>query len=605
MTNADTLLALFKEQLENESERIATAYSLTKRGDRLIWWYFSRIVGLQPTEIDSIVCDGFNDLGIDAIRIDDDNVVHFYQFKNPESRAAGYAGGDIDKIISGLHLILSRRHESIANPELRGRIDEVHQSVRDGYWLHIVTSGGGIAAESQEKLKTFVDQLNAPSDTFFQWQVEDLRTLQDTFYRKHLPTLDQPISIDLEQTPYLVRSANHDSYIFHANGETLARLYVQHGEQLLQQNIRVYQGDNATNALIRETATGDQSASFFHYNNGVTFLCESGQWDGFTRKLTLAKAQVVNGGQTIRVLAGAFDSGSLKRDVLVPVRVITSQGDKSFASDVAVNLNNQNRIDPSFLRSNHPAIVQLASSLASAGWYLERREDESELLTPAERQAIENKIGRALDGHIIRLKEGAQAYVATYLRQPELAKKNPKRIFLGAQDGGHFERVFNHELTAEKFIVAQQLAWAIDEFVKQFMARKRRKDRVPDWKAEYKALLGETLVGKHSDVIDQVVPQSAVFMTGILFDESTATGRSLPDVVAQIAGGDYTLINQHLEQVIDLVKQDARFSKSWPTLLKSQSFFDQYTLFLKGKRAGLAGLIHAVPATSAAGDTGT
>jgi hypothetical protein len=98
----------------------------------------------------------------------------------------------------------------------------------------------------------------------------------------------------------------------------------------------------------------------------------------------------------------------------VPVRVITSQGDKEFGSNVAVNLNNQNRIEPSCLRSNDPRIVQLANAFASLGWYLERREDEVASLTTSEKAAIEARIGHSLGGRVIKLKEGTQGYVASY-----------------------------------------------------------------------------------------------------------------------------------------------------------------------------------------------
>jgi hypothetical protein len=384
MSSGETLLTLFKEQLENESGTLAATQGLTERGDLLIWWYFARVIGLTPTEIDEVVCDGYNDLGIDAIWIDPDNVVHFYQFKNPEKLSSAFPGGDIDKVLSGLNLILSRGHERVANAELRGRVAEVHQNVRDGNRLHLITSGSGVSDESRAKLVAFVENLRAPSDTFFQWIVEDLRGLQDIYYRKRLPTVEKPIHLELNQTPYQVRSANHDSYIFHATGGALANLYEIHGEQLLQQNIRVFQGDTGTNALIRETAIGDLSGSFFHFNNGIVFLCDTCQWDGFTRRITLSKAQVVNGGQTLRVLHSTFKDEKLKPDVLVPVRVITAQGDKGFASDVAVNLNNQTRIEPSFLRSNDPRVIQLAAALASIGWYLERREGETAAFTALE-----------------------------------------------------------------------------------------------------------------------------------------------------------------------------------------------------------------------------
>ncbi len=582
------ILGLFKEQLENESRSLAAQHDLSKRGDYLIWWYFLRLTGLDTTQIEEIVCDGAADLGIDAIWIDGDDIVHFYTFKNPEAIEAAFPGGDIDKTLAGLNVILARKHQDIANEELRGRIEEIYQTVPTGYRLHVVTSGSGISSESDIKLQAFLEALGGPSASFFTWELEDIKRLQDAFYQKHLPTVDEPIDFQLDFPPYQVRSANHDSYIFHSNAGAMAALYEKHGEQLLQQNIRVYQGDNATNSLIRQTATGVQSANFLHYNNGVTFLCEFAQWDGFTRKLTLRKAQIVNGGQTIRVLRAANSAAELRHDVSLVVRVITSQGDKGFASDVAVNLNNQNRIEPSFLRSNEPRVIQLASSLASMGWYLERRESEVDNLTVAERASIESQLGVGLQDRIIRLKEGAQAYVATFMRQPELAKKNPKRIFLAANDGGYFDRVFNSDLTAEKFVAAHRISGVVNEYVRQFMTRKRRKDRVEDWRKDYESLLGVAVMPKHADVVDQVIPQSAVFLTALVYDLSVATqNRPIDEVLAEMSSGQ-ALLNDLLLLLIDIGKADPGTSRSWPTLLKSQSFFEKVASFVRGYAARAA-----------------
>jgi hypothetical protein len=146
------LIRLFKEQLENESKTIAQQLSLLKRGDFLIWWYFQRLVGLETSEIEEIICDGGADLGIDAIRIDEDELVHFYTFKNPEKLDALIAAGDIDKTLAGLEVILARQHDSIANDDLKGRIEEIYQSVPTGYRLHIVTSGTALAYSTKSLL---------------------------------------------------------------------------------------------------------------------------------------------------------------------------------------------------------------------------------------------------------------------------------------------------------------------------------------------------------------------------------------------------------------------------------------------------------------------
>ena len=135
--------------------------------------------------------------------------------------------------------------------------------------------------------------------------------------------------------------------------------------------------------------------------------------------------------------------------------------------------------------------------MASMGWYLERRENEVKLLIGDEKKRIEQRIGNSLDTNVIRLKEATQAYVATYYRQPEMAKKNPGKMFLGVRDGGSFDRIFNTDLSAEKLLIAQQLKWCIDNYVKRFMTLKRRKERVTDWKADYQTLLGPDLLEKH------------------------------------------------------------------------------------------------------------
>ena len=579
------LISLFKEQLENELKTIATDYALSKRGDFLIWWYFSKLIGLIQSKIEEVVCDGAADLGIDAIRIDESSTVHFYSFKNPESINAAYPAGEIDKTLAGLNIILARKHQDIANEDLRGRVEEIYQTVPTGYRLHLVTSGMGISDESRTKLQAFIYGLQGPSDSFFTWELEDIKRLQDLFYRKHLPAIDEPIDFTLNFPPYQVRSANHDSYIFHSNASDIAEVYKKHGEQLLQQNIRIYQGDNATNLLIKRKATGAESANFLHYNNGITFLCESAQWDGFTRKLTLNKAQVVNGGQTVRILSSASSLNELKNNVSVVVRVITSQGDREFASNVAVNLNNQNRIEPSYLRSNEPGVVQLANALASMGWYLERRESEIENLTQAETAAIEAKIGGRLSDRTIRLKDGTQAYVATYLRLPELAKKNLKLMFLGASDGGYFDRIFNSDLTAEKFVAAHKLMICVDKYVRQFNSLKRRKERSSDWRKDYQALLGETLASNYIDTVDQVIPQSAIFLIALLFDFHVLTKQIRIEIIIEKIEKDFSMLNELIFELIVHARQRNSSSKSWPSLLKSQVFFENVASYLQGRSA--------------------
>jgi len=367
MANTNPLLPLFKEQLEAECTSLAKNLNLKKRGDWLIYWYFTRLHDLAVPEVEEIYCDGGGDLGIDAIWIDEDDLVHFYQFKNPQDAATETPAGEIDKLISGLRLILLRKHDQIANPELKARLEEVYQQLPQGYRIHLVSSGKGVPHEAKQKLDALIEELKNPSQNIVAWDEQSLNHLQERFYQQNLPAVRDPLRLNMDTPPYMLRSGVADCYMFTVAASLLADLYEKHKEGLLQRNIRVDQRDTATNRSIEATCTGSDSMNFLHFNNGVTFLCETAAYDAFQRTLTLEKAQVVNGGQTIRALHRASLKGFLKADVIVPARAITSSGDKDFANNVAVNQNNQNQVGAGFLRSNDQFVVQLDHALASLG----------------------------------------------------------------------------------------------------------------------------------------------------------------------------------------------------------------------------------------------
>src|SRR5665213_192605 len=586
MATPSPLLPLFKEQLETECATLAQRYSLDKRGDLLIYWYFTRLKGFIDTEVEEIFCDGSGDLGIDAIWIDEDDLVHFYNFKNPEDPAKGFPAGEVDKTISGLRLILTKKHDQIANPELRARLEEVYSQVPKGYRIHFVTSGQGIQQESAIKLDALIGELSGPSSSIGSWDAQSLGHLQDLFYQQSLPAVKDPINFNLMTTPYMCRSGSADCYLFHVGGEPLAALYEAHGEGLLQRNIRVDQRDTPTNRSIEATCSGADSQNFLHFNNGVTFLCDSASYDGFQHVLRLDRAQVVNGGQTIRALHRADKRGSLQKDVLVPARAITSSGDRDFGNNVAVNQNNQNQVGTEFLRSNDTRVVQMDHALASQGWYFERREGELKNANQDEIAAIQHRIGHSVVDRTIRLKDGAQAYTATYYGQVELAKKNPKKIFLSVDDGGSYEKIFSADMTAEKMIVAHKIKTYVDDFVRKFSGIHRKAVASGTLKEAHLPILGEDLASRYGDSIHQVMAQCSLFLCGTIFKDlaelQSKDPSSIPETLNQKGS---ILIREHLLHILDYAKTHKdKANKSWPTLLKSNVFFDNIMAYLGGIR---------------------
>jgi hypothetical protein len=233
-------------------------------------------------------------------------------------------------------------------------------------------------------------------------------------------------------------------------------------------------------------------------------------------------------------------------------------------------------------------VVQLDYALASLGWYLERRDGELNNATPEEKAAIETRIGHALDGRVIRLKEGAQAYTATFYGQPEVAKKNPAKIFLSVSDGGNYERIFSADMTAEKMIIAHEIKTFVDDFVRKFSSIRRKLQASDDIVAAYEPLLGQEVAHGYKDVIHQVLPQCSLFLCGTIYKDLVDFQKKDPSEIPKLLQTEgYALIQAYLLNILNYAKSNkSKADKSWPVLLKSNAFFNYVCAYLEGIRSG-------------------
>jgi hypothetical protein len=148
---------------------------------------------------------------------------------------------------------------------------------------------------------------------------------------------------------------------------------------------------------------------------------------------------------------------------------------------------------------------------------------------------------------------------------PEIAKKNPKKIFLSVEDGGSYERIFSPGMTAEKMIIAHEIKVFVDEFVRTFATIRRKSQASDDLQFVYQPILGADRPHNNSDVIHQVMAPIPKFLK---------------------EDGVY-LIREHLRYIIDYANSNKdKADKSWPVLLKSNAFFTYITAYLAGKRSG-------------------
>ena len=115
------------------------------------------------------------------------------------------------------------------------------------------------------------------------------------------------------------------------------------------------------------------------------------------------------------------------------------------------------------------------------------------------------------------------------------------------------------------------------------MKRKRRKERVESWEDDYADLVGREVVATHGAALDQVIPQSAIFLIAALFEEVVRLQeRDVAQLISDLKNDATSSLVSIIDSTMAFAAGDPRWSGSWPTLLKSQAFFDNYCSFRKG-----------------------
>lgn len=564
MTSA--VIDLFKDQLNTELKALAESRPYlnlkSKKPDPGVafpHWYFERIEGFTRQDADEIITDGFDDEKIDAIDISEDGTtVRFFQFKNPQSRGAGIEDAAVDGILTTIDLIFHPRKKKIGLEEI---FDEIRSAIRTSYQIIFITSGKGLAPKQVDRVEAKLKHWNGPTRNAFTYDVVALESLLDKVYLKNIPTVNSNIEWKLDTPPYQTRINDHKSLVCHLDGQSLAKAYASFGEKLMQQNIRNGEGVTPANKDIYATASSGDSENFYFYNNGVTIICDSWDYDQPSWRLSVTRPQIVNGGQTVRQINAAHVDGRLKKNVRVLLRVISIGDNKEFAGNVAVNLNNQTVVRPSFLKSNHPFFIQMQHSLLPLGWYFERKQGDWTNLSDAERADLLSKI--KTESHVLQMQTGCQAYCAVFLQDIDLAKRNPKLIFLPKRNGGRFEDIATAEFTAQKLILACRILGSVDEF--KAKVRSYRTLPATKQRAGLRQLLS-TRVNVDYESIARMLPQAGLFIAALVGHQLGEDWRSLPseDILDKMIGA----------AVLKTMRAGQKREATWPTMLKSQNFFD-------------------------------
>ena len=163
-----------------------------------------------------------------------------------------------------------------------------------------------------------------------------------------------------ETNPYI------DAYLAIIPGITLAKIYRQYQQVLLEKNVRTFlQFKGKVNKQIRKTLR-EQPDMFFSFNNGISSTAsdiELKENDGMLYITRLYDWQIVNGGQTTASIAASLTDRSVDLNkVFVPMKISVIRDiehEDEIIKAISTSANSQTAIKNSDFSANDPFLIAL------------------------------------------------------------------------------------------------------------------------------------------------------------------------------------------------------------------------------------------------------
>ena len=150
----------------------------------------------------------------------------------------------------------------------------------------------------------------------------------------------------------------------------LARIYNEIGSTtLFSANPRKYLGSNPTSRSIKETLESSPER-LWHYNNGVSAVCKSFEYDERDRTLKIENFKIVNGCQTVTTIA----KQKLMSEHATVLLRLSEVLDEGFLLAISTNTNHQQRVKAADLYSDRKELKILAQKFKEyPGFFWERK----------------------------------------------------------------------------------------------------------------------------------------------------------------------------------------------------------------------------------------
>jgi len=391
--------------------------------------------------------DGTGDFGVDALHVteemDGEFGVNLFQgkYKRALEGNSNFEQTGIEAMINAIRHIFDPSAElGNINERLRIKVEQARSLVRDGLIPRVRAIACNNGLKWNEEAQTAIERAGFGDQVTWEYVNHDV--LVGILQRL------KPISDTLRLTgKAIIEDMNFSRVCIGRIPVTeIAALMKNHGEKLLERNIRRYLGlhGNRVNEGIRATLNSNEPANFYFFNNGLTLVCDDFAYNALQNsdfQIRVENLQIVNGGQTCMTIYKVSEElqrlqRSLPADATVLVRIYKlPKGNEDIVLQITHATNSQNPVDLKDLRANDEKQRQLEQSIQELG-YTYRRKRMDSAAKPSD----------------ITTGAAAEAVLAVWRQAPHQAK-----FFTREHFGKLYDRIFSDDLNGAQIVMASLL----------------------------------------------------------------------------------------------------------------------------------------------------
>lgn len=443
-----------------------------------------------------LVTEGGNDAGVDGLHVgeveDGEFLVTIFQGKYKVMDLEGEANfpeNGVQKAVDTVQVLFDPYRKVTLNEKIAPKIEEVRSLIRDAYIpnVRVILCNNGASWTGQAE--NWIDEAK-----------KDYGDKVDFVHFNHdsiVNILQRSKKVDTTLTlngQAIVEDMNYMRVLVgRVSVQEIHRLFNDHGDKLLERNIRRYLGlhTNRVNTAIHETLCDPQrSDKFYFYNNGITVVCDKFDYNAFQKtdyKVQLKNMQVINGGQTCKTIQETLNNNGQQRifpigeSAYVMIRIYQlAETHKDFVQDITYATNSQNPVDLRDLRSNDEIQKQLEIGITDLGYTYKRQREEG-----------------GSGSSIITSSIVAESVLAIWRERPHQAKFRRKEHF-----GKLYEDIFK-DLNAALALLAVLIFRAVENERKRPNSL-RSPDFIPYASHYISMLIGRKLLEEMSVVLTDV-----------------------------------------------------------------------------------------------------